>query len=249
MVDMYPVLDGAEPFFFEGNHIGILVIHGFTGTTQSMRGLGEALANTGFTVCGPRLEGHGTHYEDLEDTPFVNWIASVEQGYRWLKERCDTIIVTGFSMGGTLTLYLAEKQPEIKAIILINAAIEIPQLESVLKRDDLRFLDAIGSDIKDTATKELAYEKTPVNAVKELVQLMDQIKQDLHKIECPALIFVSTEDHVVPPNNSYLIYDNIISEVKEIVSLNNSYHVATLDYDKQLIEEKTVRFINKVLDI
>ena len=245
---MYPVLEGAESFLFEGNHVGILVIHGFTGTIQSVRGLGESLADAGFTVCGPRLEGHGTHYEELEQTTYEKWIASVETGYQWLKDRCETIIVLGFSMGGTLTLYLAEKHPEVKAIILVNPAIEIPQLEELVKQTDLRFVDAIGSDIKDTTSKELAYEKTPVKAIKELILLMDKTKRDLHMIECPALLFVSPEDHVVPPNNSYLIYDNIISEVKQLFSLNNSYHVATLDYDKQLIEEKTVRFISKILE-
>ncbi len=53
------ILQGAEPFFFPGNDIGVLVCHGFTGTTQSMRPLGEALAAAGYTVIGPRLAGHG----------------------------------------------------------------------------------------------------------------------------------------------------------------------------------------------
>ncbi len=39
---------GAEPFFFKGNDIGVLVCHGFTGTTQSMRYLGEQLHGAGY---------------------------------------------------------------------------------------------------------------------------------------------------------------------------------------------------------
>lgn len=62
MAEQYPVMPEAEPFFFEGNRIGVLVQHGFTGTTQSMRGIGEVFANQGYTVYGPRLAGHGTHY-------------------------------------------------------------------------------------------------------------------------------------------------------------------------------------------
>lgn len=244
MIKLYPVLEGAEPFFFEGNHVGILVSHGFTGTTQSMRALGEAFAKEGFTVCGPRLKGHGTHYEDLEQTTFEDWIASLEEGYQKLKERCETIFVTGLSMGGTLTLHMAEKHPDIKAIIPINAAIEIPTLEGVKNLEEVRYLDAIGSDIKKPEAKELAYEKTPVKAVNELIKLMDHTKRGLFNISCPALIFVSDEDHVVPPINSYLIYDNIFSEVKEIVRLKNSYHVATLDNDQTKIIEKTIEFIN-----
>ncbi len=80
MEEKYPVLQGAEPFFAQGNNIGVLVQHGFTGTTQSMRYLAEHLASRGFTVYAPRLKGHGTHYEDMENSTYEEWIHSVEEG-------------------------------------------------------------------------------------------------------------------------------------------------------------------------
>lgn len=245
MAEDYPVLQGAEPFYFEGNSVGILVSHGFTGSTQSMRPLGEAYAAAGYTVCGPRLKGHGTHYEDMEQTTYKDWIASVEEGFQWLKERCDTIFVTGLSMGGTLTLYMAEKYPEIRGIVLINAAIDIPAMEPVLQLEGTRFLDAIGSDIKKPGVTELAYEKTPVQSIKEILPFMKAIKEDLSKVTCPALIFVSVEDHVVPPDNSQTIYDHIKSETKEIQNMKESYHVATLDHDQQMIIDQTLEFIKR----
>jgi carboxylesterase len=245
MADNYPVLNGAEPFYFEGGRTGILVSHGFTGSTQSMRPLGEAYAKAGYTVCGPRLKGHGTHYEEMEQTQYSDWIASIEEGFQWLKDRCDDIFVTGLSMGGTLTLYMAEKHPEIKAIIPINAAVEISDMEGAAGLQDVRFLDAIGSDIKKPDVKELAYEKTPVKSIGEIVQLMEQVKEGLDDIQCPALIFVSSEDHVVPPDNSRLILDRISSKDKKLITMENSYHVATLDIDQQLIIDETLAFIKK----
>lgn len=245
--EKYPVLKEAEPFYFEGNRTGILLSHGFTGSTQSMRPLGEAYAKAGYTVCGPRLKGHGTHHEDMEKTTYSDWIASVEEGYQWLRERCDTIFVTGLSMGGTLTLYMAETYPEIKAIIPINAAIDIPDMAALQHEEGPRFLDAIGSDIKDPSIKEVAYEKTPLRSVKEIVMLMKKVRKNLENIICPALIFVSEEDHVVPPENSQFIYDRIRSVDKELYPLKNSYHVATLDYDQEIIIEKTLEFIEKHL--
>jgi len=60
------VMSGAEPFFFEGGEVRCLVCHGFTGTTQSMRFLGDFLSNAGrMTVVGPRLKGHSTSVEDM----------------------------------------------------------------------------------------------------------------------------------------------------------------------------------------
>lgn len=245
MAEDYPVLQGAEPFYFEGSSVGILVSHGFTGSTQSMRPLGEAYAAAGYTVCGPRLKGHGTHYEDMEQTTYHDWIASVEEGFQWLKARCDKIFITGLSMGGTLTLYMAEKYPEVRGIVLVNAAIDIPAMEPVLQLEGTRFLDAIGSDIKKPGVVELAYEKTPVQSIKEILPFMKVVKEDLSKVSCPALIFVSDEDHVVPPDNSQTIYEKISSETKEVLRLKESYHVATLDNDQQLIIDKTLTFIKK----
>ena len=66
----YEVMKDAEEFFFEGNHVGVLVIHGFTGSTQSVRYLGEMFAEAGFTVYGPRLTGHGTAPENMEKASY-----------------------------------------------------------------------------------------------------------------------------------------------------------------------------------
>ncbi|RSK29074.1 lipase [Bacillus sp. HMF5848] len=247
MEEKFPVLLEAEPFYFEGNKVGVLVSHGFTGTTQSMRPLGEAYAKEGYTVCGPRLKGHGTHYEDMEQTAFEDWIASIESGLSWLRERCEVIFVTGLSMGGTLTLYMAEHHPDIRAIIPINAAIDIPDLSATEQLEGVRYLDAIGSDLKNPDARELTYDKTPVKSISELVKLMTIVKEKLPTITCPALIFVSDEDHVVPPNNSQIIYDSIQSSRKELVHLSNSYHVATLDYDQKIVIDKSIAFIKEFI--
>lgn len=245
MDEQYPVLKGAEPYYAEGGKEGILVSHGFTGSTQSMRPLAEALAEEGYTVCLPRLKGHGTHYEDMERTSRHDWVDSVEEGYRWLKERCDTIYMAGLSMGGTLTLYMAERHPDIRAIALINAAIDMPALKEVGDPEEIRFLDAIGSDIKKPDVTELAYEKTPVKSVKEILALMEEVRTSLSDVKCPALILVSEEDHVVPPDNSEIISKEISSAVKETVRLEESYHVATLDNDQQKIIDHIIRFFKK----
>ncbi|KPC97988.1 Thermostable monoacylglycerol lipase [Geobacillus sp. BCO2] len=247
MNEQYPVLPGAEPFYAENGPAGVLLVHGFTGTPHSMRPLAEAYAKAGYTVCLPRLKGHGTHYEDMERTTFGDWIDSVEEGYEWLKERCGTIFVTGLSMGGTLTLYMAERYPSIRGIVLINAAIDIPAIRAGLAAGDElpRYLDSIGSDLKNPDVKELAYEKTPTASLLQLARLMEQVKGELERVACPILIFVSNEDHVVPPENADIIFRGVRSSDKEIVRLKNSYHVATLDHDQPLVIERSLRFFAK----
>ncbi|TWT13137.1 carboxylesterase [Planomicrobium sp. CPCC 101079] len=245
MTQNFNILEGAEPYTAEGGRIGILVSHGFTGTTQSMRPLGEAFAEKGYTVSIPRLKGHGTHPEEMEQTTYHDWIASIDEAFAWLNERCDLIFMAGLSMGGTLALYIAENHPEIRAISLVNAAVDVPSMVAVTDMQDVRFLDAIGSDIKKTGVTELAYEMTPVASVKQLLKFMAEVRSNLAKVQCPTLIFVSPEDHVVPANNAQIIYDEISSKEKSIIEMPDSYHVATLDNDQQRIIDETLAFFKK----
>lgn len=163
-----------------------------------------------------------------------------------MKEKCDHVYVVGLSMGGTLALDLAAKYSDISGIMLINAAIDMPDLRSFIEGDVPRFLDGIGSDIKKEGVKELAYEKSPVQSIKSFLTYLDEVQQRLDKVNCSALVFSSTEDHVVPPENSKYIYHHISSEDKDLAALENSYHVATLDNDQQRIIEHCIQFVNKL---
>ena len=244
----YPILPDAQPFFFEGNHIGVLVSHGFTGTTQSMRYLGEKLAHEGgYTVIGPRLQGHGTDPRDMARSTAEDWIRSVEDALEMLQARCSTIFMTGLSMGGTLTLYMAAMYPNvIKGALPINAAIQLhsPDMATLAyMRAAPEMLPGIGSDIKQPGIVELAYPQTPVRAIREIYALMSVTHDLLPRLACPTLVFQSQEDHVVPPANGPFILERIGATEKRLVWLANSYHVATLDNDKDLIAAESIRFI------
>ena len=242
-------MEGAEPFRFEGSGTGVLVSHGFTGTTQSVRPLGEALAEEGFTVMGPRLAGHGTSMEDHAQSTALDWISSLEEGLTWLEQRTSVVFFAGFSMGGMFALYFAAKQPDrIRGIVPINACVYLddPDLARVTFDPQApATVPGVGSDIKAEGVEELVYPEVPVPPVKEFMALMRVTDDLLPTVTAPALILQSTEDHVVPPGNGPHVLEKLGSEDKELVWLENSYHVATLDNDADLITERTIRFIHE----
>src|SRR4030065_1391532 len=82
-----PVIPTAEPFLFLGDEIGILLVHGFTGTPKEMRTMGEFFADQGKTVLGIRLPGHATQPEDMRGKRWQDWVQAGEDGYDLL--RCD----------------------------------------------------------------------------------------------------------------------------------------------------------------
>ncbi|MFC0472647.1 alpha/beta hydrolase [Halalkalibacter kiskunsagensis] len=222
--------------------------HGFIGTPQSVRFLGEKLAEEGYSVYGPRLKGHGTHYKDLAKATRNEWFGDVERGYRVLVEHhCSSIFIIGQSMGGTLALWLGNKYPEIKGLILINAALTVPSYEYLIGKVSPNFVYESGPDIKQEGVHEITYNKIPVFAIHELQALMNNTLEILPTIKHPVLCFKSIEDHVVPPGNTDFILKQVQSNQKEVYTLKNSYHVASLDYEKETIVREVNRLIKKQL--
>lgn len=247
-----PVLPGAEPFFFPGDSTGVLVCHGFTGTTQSMRGLGEHLHAAGYTVAGPRLAGHGTSPQDMAASTAKDWIASVNETLTDLQKRCDKVFMVGLSMGGVLTLYMAAQHPTlIRGAITVNAPVRIGSSDLAGLALNAQAPDAIpgvGSDIKAPGVKELAYAELPVAALQQLYALCAVTRDLLPRIQCPTLVMQSREDHLVHLDNAKRIVQELGSSQVDLQWLDNSYHVATLDHDKDLIAKRAKAFIKAIVE-
>lgn len=244
----FSFLPETQPFFLEGSEVGVLVSHGFTGTPQSMRFLGEYLHREGgFTVIGPRLRGHATRPEEMAASTTEEWIRDLEMALETLQKRCSSIFVTGLSMGGTLTLYLAGMYPGVfSGAIPINAALFLnsPALAGLaFAKDAPAVIPGVGSDIQQPGITEMAYPVIPVPALRHLYALMAVTRELITRITCPVLVFQSRADHVVPPPNGEAILSGVTSAEKRLVWLENSYHVATLDNDRELIASESVKFI------
>ena len=245
-------MEGAEPFEFEGDGCSVLVLHGFTGSTQSMHFLGKSLNEEyGFHVLGPCLAGHGTSPDDMAKTGYRDWIASADAAMHTLVKRGKPVFVTGLSMGGMLTLALAVRYPDIVAgIVPINGIAgenDGGLAELVLDPAAPDRIPGIGSDIKAPDVTELAYAEVPVSCLREVYLAQAAIGDTLHKITCPVQIIQSREDHVVHPSNAHRIMRKVSSSDVRLLWLDNSYHVATLDNDKMLIVERAGKFIFEVL--
>jgi len=252
-----PILEGAEPFTADGEgeagRTGVVISHGFTGTPQSMRAWAEHLAALGYSVRLPRLPGHGTTWQEMNGTAWTDWYAEVRRGYDELAARCDAVFAFGLSLGGTLVTRLAEdlaSQPDSKlaGLVLVNPAYATMRKDAAFARYltwAVRSRPGIGSDIKKGGTAELSYDRTPLRAFVSMQRLWKLVLADLGKITVPILFFHSAEDHVVDELSGKLLHGGATSTTVREVSLANSYHVATVDHDAELIFTGSVEFIEQ----
>jgi len=244
------VLPGAEPFAADGGDVGVVLCHGFTGSPQSLRPWAEALAGAGHSVRLPRLPGHGTTWQEMNGTSWHDWYGEVDAAFGELRERCSAVVVAGLSMGGSLALRLAEEHgSDVAGIVLVNPAVHLRDRRLValpVLRRVVPAFPAIAGDIKKPGTTELAYDRTPLNAVATMLLLYRAVTADLARVDQPLLLLRSAVDHVVPATNSAAVLAGVSSrDVTEIV-LEDSYHVATLDNDAERIHKESLAFVGRV---
>lgn len=249
---MTALIPGAEPWSHSGTGPdGALVLHGFTGNPGSMRGVAEALASAGFHVEMPLLPGHGTTVEEMIPTGWADWSGAAEDAYRALAVRSRRVVVVGLSMGGALTLWLGAEHPEIAGLVCINPATQTQPAEVIeMVRGMIdagsETMPAIGSDIAEPGVTEASYDATPLRPlVSFLVDGMAPLQERYPAMRQPLLLLSSPQDHVVEPAQGDFLAATYGGEVTR-VSLDRSYHVATMDYDKGLVEERTVAFARAV---
>ena len=244
-------IPNSAGFTLPGGKIGVLVIHGFTSTPISIAPWAKFLNNAGYTVSAPLLPGHGTTWQQMNQTTWQQWYEEVEKSFLQLKQSCDRVFIAGFSMGATLALRLCQiRGSEVEGLIVLNPSVHdrrwFMKLLPVLK-----FL--IGSVAKgptDVAAPNPplhSYDRTPLKALDSLRKLWQLVERDLYLIDLPIMVAYSVNDHAVDPQNSMTVIDNVFSVDIREVAFENSFHNVALDFDVEQLNIESKIFIEDVL--
>jgi len=258
---------GDRHVLFDGERAGILLIHGLGGTPVELKFLAQALNRAGHTVYCPLLVGHGGSSELLSATTWMDWYTSVEEAHNLLKQRSDIIIVGGLSAGVLLALHLAAKRPqEVDGTLLFSPTFwpdgwAIPGYLALIKLVRFKcFANLINLQerapygIKDEriravvlnslqgegrAMKDIFGRKG--GTVLEFSWLAKTVEKELGQIKQPALIFHPRCDDQSDMSNSILLQRKL-GGLAEVVVLNDSYHMVTLDRQRADVADRSVTF-------
>ncbi len=258
-------------FKFKGGRIGVLLVHGLCGTPSEMRFVATGLTRAGYTVHCPQLAGHGAGMDELKATTWQDWYKSAEDALIELKKECDTVIVGGLSTGALLGLLLAARHPDKVSGLTMFAPtfwlngwlipwyarafkiirwkwlanmIGFPNLHPHGIKDD-RVRQFILQSLPSVDGKPAQFPATPGGVVLEHRNLMKEVTRNLGAITQPALIIHPREDNFADLNNAMHLQRNLKGAV-EMTVLDDSYHIVTVDRQRNVVLERTVAFLDRV---
>lgn len=257
-----PPADDSRPdtreFFFDGEGLSALLIHGLTGTPYEMRYLGERLAAVGVRVRGVRLAGHAQAPEDLGAATCDNWYESVVQAFEELRRYGDPNVLIGLSAGALLAARVAADQREaVDGLVMLAPAFFLPRTTAAL----LKVLGLLGpftrriyiqndrgSDIHDRGACLVhpSSHLMPLSAPLELLKLSRSVRPKLSRVTQPTLLIHALKDHTCPceRNLGYLV-EHLGSAEKLAVTLEESFHVITVDSEKERVASEVIEFIGR----
>jgi carboxylesterase len=245
----------TDEFMFAGEGLSVLLIHGLTGTPYEMRYLGERIASTGARVRGVKLAGHAGEPQELGASGPDNWYESVVNGFEDLRRCGDPNIVVGLSMGAVLATRLAaDQRSAVSGLVLLAPAFYLtPAATAALRAvkmlgayaHSLYLHNTSGSDIHDDAARSAhpTCRLMPIGAPLKLLELSAQVRPMMQRVTQPALIIHARNDHTCPMRkNVSFAMKKLGSEHKRAIELEHSYHVVTVDSEKERVADEVIGF-------
>ena len=235
--------------------VGIVCVHGFTGTPYEVRYLGERLQEAGFTVHGLCLPGHGTRVEDLDATTWTDWANAVEDAFDTMRMTCDRVAVVGQSLGGLLSLHLAANRRDVAAVATLAAPLWLDGLAGKVARWAMtgalrwkRIPKLYGSDVRDRRTRaeNPCYDAIPTRALGELASFMHVVDRELANIAQPVLVLHARHDHTAPVACAARIAERTRAVRTRI--LPRSYHLIAADVERDVVAAEVIDFVRRHVD-
>lgn len=261
-----------DTVILKGGKHAVLLLHGLQGSPTEMLPLAKRLNQAGFSVYVPHFAGYGHRDGDISHsvTPWQDWHNLVLEEVSRLKKSHKTVSLSGLCIGAVLALSVAaELGGEISALSLLGTTLyydgwSIPWYRFVLPigyYSPFRYFYSYpgrapfgikNEQLRKWVMREMNHKESTIAAVSNLCLpaiheaelLIKAVKKILPKIITPTLLIHADEDDVSSPRSAEFVAKHIGSKQVECVMLHNSYHMITVDNDREQVAGETIRFFN-----
>lgn len=253
-----------DDIFYKGGEHAVLLLPGLSSTPLEMRPVAKALHRDGYTVSVPHIEGYGL---GAPCTDWRAWIAAARAKYRALRETHETVSLCGLCIGATLSLAVAQEEPDVTALSLLSVTLlydgwtipwYYPLIDIVfhtplrhryryqerapfgLKNEGLRARVAKSMALHDAS--EVGAASLPLAHLYHARRLAAHVRGRLAQVTADCLVVHAVDDDTSSPHNARIVYQGVSSEVKQKCLLGESYHILTMDNERETVADETRRF-------
>jgi carboxylesterase len=257
----------------DGGAHGVLLFHGLSSGPMELQFVARGLQRAGYSVVAPVIAGytHGLPCESGQKTGAKEWIASALREFDALAERCETVSVGGLCIGAVLSLRLAAlRANRISSVLAMSTALHFDgwanpwytHLLSLARYLPFARRIAINEGepygLKDTRMRAWVKRQMQVSGdssagaavlmVDDLLKARDLIalaKASLTQVTSPLLLIHAREDECASPKSSYEVANQVKASRIEILILTNSYHMVSLDQEKNTVIAAMIGFLSE----
>ena len=251
--NLAPILKGAEPIDIRSaGPSGVLLLHGFGDTPQTLSLLARRLKRAGYGVFAPLLPGHGRTMDAFARSTADEWIGAARNALSEVRSRHSSVAVTGLSMGGALATILAADHSEISALALIAPYFDMPRVLRVAASSHWlwgRFAGNLNArnprSIRDPIEREknLAYGQVTGGALYQLLKVVRAARKALPAVSSPTLIVQSKEDPRIAPQVAEFAVRTIGAADTKLVWTEGAGHIITVDYGRERVFDEVERWL------
>ncbi len=267
-------IDNVDQSIKSTKNVGVLLIHGLTGTPTELKPLYKHLTKLGYNVVSPVLAGHGAGHGELLETTWQDWLNSVRKPLKDLMEEYDEVFIVGLSVGALLATMLAEENPKVKGLVLLSFALGIPGPNTPKSRcllplvfkfpflrrylfwtedppyglQDKRLQQNITRTIqasKRGETSQYGLFRTYVDSLYQHKLLEKEVCKKAPNVKCHTFIMHSLEDTMLSIENATKIYGLLGTQEKSITFITGCDHVMTVDLKRNEVAQRVEQFISR----
>ena len=256
--DSAPVIRGAQTIDLqEEGSPGVLLLHGFGDTPQTLALLARKLHKSGFSVYVPLLPGHGRNMDAFGKSRAADWILAARNALADMRRRHDSVSVVGLSMGGALSVIIAAELADIPALILIAPYLGMPRvlrLAASMHWAWERFVGEVNSrdprSIRDPIEREknLAYGAVAGRSLFELSRVVKLARKSLSLVKAPTLIIQSREDPRCAPEVAEFALRTLGAREKKLIWTEGAGHIITVDYGRERVFTEVEKWLSAHTD-
>lgn len=261
-----PMLNTDRCLLFQQGNNGhaVVLLPGLCGSELEMGVIPRLLKAAGYTYAIPSVKGYSAH---TGITSYKNWIDEVEQFVTDLMATHSSVSLVGLSMGATLSLAVAARNPMIQSLSILSPVLifdgwSVPWYYPLLKAiyllgfrnwhyketapfgvKNLEMRKRIKKAVEGNNISELGAAHLPARHLIESLKLIKETKKELPSVTADILIIHAIDDETASPKNPDLILESISSETRRTVWLGNSYHIITVDNEREIVANETINFI------